>query len=112
MATTVFDINFNKQEPDSALEVIVFATMYSGDDIQFVGYILLDDNIVQQCQANIILVSGNAQMPLTPFAYLTGVSAGSHNIKFSVQNLENDVPNLTVKAGATIKVTELKRAAR
>ena len=112
MATTIFDTSFTKQDPDSALEVLVYANFHSQDDIQFISYILLDDAIVQQAQANIILVDGNAQLPLTPFRFLEGVQAGFHNVKFTVQNNENDVAYLTVKGGATIKITELKRAAR
>ncbi|MBD8547892.1 hypothetical protein [Sphingomonas sp. CFBP 8760] len=112
MATTIFDESFDKDDNDSALRVLVYATLYSPDDIQFTGYILLDDAIKQVCPANIILVDRQAQIPLTPFAYLEGVSAGRHNIKFVVENQEADNVLLTIKAGATLEVAEIKRGAR
>jgi len=112
MATTIFDENFVKDDHDSTLRVLVYGNLYSPDDIQFTGYILLDGNIAQVCPANIILVNGQAQIPLTPFAFLENVSAGPHNIKFVVENTEQDNVILTMQAGATIEVVEIKQAAR
>jgi len=112
MATTIFDETFTKDDNDSALRVLVYATLYSPDDIQFTGYILLDGIIKQVCPANIILVDRQAQIPLTPFAYLTDVAAGQHNIKFVVENTEQDNVVLSIKAGATLEVAEIKQGAR
>lgn len=113
MATTIFSVNFNKQEASSTLRVLVYANMISPDDIQFVGYISLDNTIVQTCSGNIVLdgQSSNGKIPLSPFAFLTGVSAGAHNISFSMDNLETDNVSLTILPGATIEITELKQAA-
>lgn len=113
MATTIFELNFNKQEASSALEVLVYATISSPDDIQFNGYIVIDGVTQQVSTANIILDNSQSrgQIPLTPFAYIRNIAAGVHNIKFIMENTETDNVTLTVRSGATIKVTEYKQGA-
>jgi hypothetical protein len=49
-------------------------------------------------------------MPITLPAFVTGLAAGNHTIIFSIRNLEPDGA-LTVLAGSTMEITELKRAA-
>lgn len=114
MATTIFDLNFIKHENSSSLRILVYANIYSPDDIQFTGEIVLDGNSIQSCYTNIILDTQNSQgqMPLSPFAYLPGIGSGTHNIKFIVTNNEVDNVNLVIRSGATIEVSELKQGAR
>jgi len=53
----------------------------------------------------------NAKSTITPFVYLTGLTAGQHTVSFNVQNVEVDNIPLTVKAGSTLEVLELKQGA-
>jgi hypothetical protein len=55
--------------------------------------------------------NSNAKSTITPFVYLTGLSAGQHTISFNVQNVEEDNISLTVKAGSTLEILELKQGA-
>lgn len=112
--TVVFDFDFNKQESSSVLEIITYANLSSPDDIQFTAYIVLDGVTRQTCIANIILDtrSSNGRIPLSPFAFIEGIAAGVHNVKFVIRNQEVDNVPLTLLPGATIKVTELKQGAR
>ncbi len=108
----VASITFVKEDADSILEVQMFANMKSVDDLQFDTTILCDDMVMQQSQVNIVLdnTSSAGQMPITPFAFITGISAGTRTIAFKVYNREDDNVNLTVQAGSTLKVVELRKA--
>ncbi len=107
----VASITFVKEDEDSILEVQMFANMKSVDDLQFDTTILCDDMVMQQSQVNIVLdnQSSAGQMPITPFAFITGIAAGTRTISFKVYNREEDNANLTVQSGSTLKVVELRK---
>lgn len=109
VGTQIFNLLFVKKDASSILEVLVYANLASGDDLQLIGYLLLDGVVRQTSVANIILDTQNSkgQMPLTIPAFLTGVPAGSHSIAFSILNREPDSP-LLVRAGTAIKISELR----
>ena len=108
----VATLSFEKLDSDSVLELQFFANVSSPDDIQFTGGFLIDGTQVQTCIANIILDTrtSSGRMPITPFAFIAGVSAGSHIVAFNVINNETDNVSLTVLAGSTLKVVELRNA--
>ena len=112
VGTTIFDVTINKQQADSVLKVLVYASLASGDDLQLTGFLTIDGSVRQTSQINLILDTQNsaAQAPMTIPAFQSGLAKGSHRIIFSVLNKEPDSA-LTVRAGATIEITELKRAA-
>lgn len=112
IGTSVFNLVFHKHEAASILRVLVYAGLVSGDDLQLVGYLIVDGVVRQASVINLILDNqrSNASMPLTIPAFITGLPVGQHSVAFSILNREPDSA-LTVRAGATIEVTELKNAA-
>jgi hypothetical protein len=89
----------------------MFANVSSPDDLQFTGSIAVDGVVAQTSTVNIILdtANSNGQMPITPFAFLTGIAVGQRTVTFSLTNNEVDNISLTVLAGSTIKVNELRK---
>ena len=112
IGTTIFQATFNKAEANSALRILAYASLQSPDDLQFAGYITINGTLYQAGTVNIVLdlQRSNGAMPITLPAFLTGLPAGNHTIVFSIRNLEPDGA-LTVLAGSTMEITELKRAA-
>lgn len=112
---TVLTVNFTKDEDGSALKLQFFGMFWSPDDLQFSGAFVVDGATSYSAgQVNIILDNNASQgrMPITPFLYLEGISAGPHTITFSIYNGETDNVPLTVKAGSALEVLELKGPAR
>jgi hypothetical protein len=93
IGTTIFQATFNKAEANSALRILAYASLQSPDDLQFAGYITIDGVLYQTGSVNIVLdlQRSNGAMPITLPAFVTGA--------------------LTVLAGSTMEITELKRAA-
>ena len=60
---------------------------------------------------NLILDSrdSQAQTPITPFVFASGIAAGERTITIKVRNRESDNINLTIQAGSTLKVVELRK---
>jgi len=112
IGTTIFQATFNKAEANSALRILAYASLQSPDDLQFAGYITINGTLYQAGTVNIVLdlQRSNGAMPITLPAFVTGLPAGNHTIVFSIRNLEPDGA-LTVLAGSTMEITELKRAA-
>lgn len=112
IGVTIFDISFVKHEAASVLRVLVYANLWSGDDLQLTANLSVDGSVQQSCNINLILdnTTSTARAPMTIPMFVTGLAAGTHRIVFSIHDLEPDSP-LTVKAGATIEITELKQAA-
>ncbi len=112
IGTTIFQATFNKAEANSALRILAYASLQSPDDLQFAGYITIDGTLYQTGTVNIVLdlQRSSGAMPITLPAFVTGLAAGNHTIIFSIRNLEPDGA-LTVLAGSTMEITELKRAA-
>lgn len=109
--TTVAELDFVKDEASSTLKLNFFGSFQSADDLQFAGAFVIDNATSYSAGAvNIVLVGGNARMPITPFLYLEGISAGNHKVAFAATNQEEDNFPLIVKAGSVLEVTELKRA--
>lgn len=110
--TTIFSATFTKTEADSALRVIAYASVQSPDDLQFFAFLTIDGNLYQQASINIVLDTQQSRgaMPVTLPAFVTGLGPGAHAIGFSIRNREPDGA-LTVLAGSTIEIAELKRAA-
>jgi hypothetical protein len=111
-ATTIFQATFNKTEAASALRVIAYASVQSPDDLQFFAYLFIDGTLTQVATANIILdtQASRGAMPITLPAFVTGLAAGQHTITFSIRNRE-PAGALTVLAGSTMEIAELKQAA-
>ncbi|WP_242095502.1 hypothetical protein [Sphingomonas sp. CROZ-RG-20F-R02-07] len=107
----VVSVTFVKEDDSSVLKMVLFANCYSPDDLQFIGNILLDGNSVQAARVNIVLDTQTSQgeMPITPFKFLTGVSAGQHTVTFTMQNTNVKNLSLTIRGGATLEVTELRK---
>jgi hypothetical protein len=110
LGTVIFDENFVKQDADSVLRIMCYASLFNPDDLIFLAYVVVDGVVKQSSTTNLVFVGGNAQMPITLPAFISGLSAGAHNIKFSIRNREKD-GTLQVLAGATIEISEIKRAA-
>jgi len=109
---TIFQATFNKTEASSLLRILAYASVQSPDDIQMFGYVFIDGDLYQQAAVNIVLDNQNSRgaIPLTLPAFVSGIAAGPHTIVFSIRNREPDGA-LTVLAGSTIEIAELKRAA-
>lgn len=112
IGTTIFQATFNKVEANSTLRILAYASLQSPDDLQFSGYITIDGNLWQTGTVNLVLDSQRSAgaMPMTLPAFVAGLPAGNHTIIFSIRNLEPDGA-LTVLAGSTMEITEMKRAA-
>ena len=112
IGTVIFQATFTKAEQNSALRILAYASLQSPDDLQFAGYITINGNLWQAGTVNLVLDSQRSAgaMPMTLPAFVTGLPAGTHTIVFSIRNLEPDGA-LTVLAGSTMEITELKRAA-
>lgn len=112
IGTTLFQATFTKAEANSALRIFAYASVQSPDDLQFAGYITINGSLYQVANVNLVLDSKDSRgaMPITLPAFVTGLPAGTHTIVFSIRNLEPDGA-LTVLAGSTMEITELKRAA-
>lgn len=111
--TQIVSVTFNKHETASALEVLAYVNLWSGDDLQLSGYLILDSEIIQAADDNLILDNNSSagRGSRTFFAFVDpGVPAGQHTVRLTIVNREPDSA-LTVKSGATLKVTELKRGA-
>ncbi len=102
---------FTKEDASSLLEVQCFAKASSPDDLQFAASIYVDGNLVDTTDVNLVFDNQGSQgrMPITPFAFLAGIPAGSHTVAFRVTNNEVDNVALTIRAGSTLKVNELRK---
>ena len=110
--TSIFSLTFNKHEASSVLEVLAYASLTSPDDLQFTAYLTINGTIYQAGRVNVVLDNQQSKgaMPITLPTFATGLPAGNQSIVFSIHNQEPDGA-LTVLAGSTIKVTELKQGA-
>jgi hypothetical protein len=111
---TVASVTFTKDEAASMVKVTFFGMFWSTDDLQFNCSVVVDGSVSYPAgqQDNIFdNRNSNAKSTITPFVYLTGLSAGQHTISFNVQNVEEDNISLTVKAGSTLEILELKQGA-
>lgn len=108
----IFDMTFQKQEAGSVLRLLAYMNFASNDDLKLTAAILVDGITRQVCEINLGLDNANskARAPMTIPAFLTGVPAGPHRVELIVRNFETDTA-LTVRAGATIEITEIKRGA-
>jgi hypothetical protein len=111
--TPIFDLYFNKHEASSILECMAFCNCSSGDDLQFTAYLWVDGQLAQYSSVNMILdnQSSQARFPVTIPMFASGLPAGNRRVQMTIRNLEPQSA-LTVVGGATIKITELKRAAQ
>lgn len=108
----VLSLVFVKEDTDSALEIQSFLNAKSPDDLQFDLTIQIDGMVMQGVPAvNLILDSrdSQAQTPITPFVFASGIAAGERTITIKVRNRESDNINLTIQAGSTLKVVELRK---
>lgn len=108
----VFTLVFVKEDTDSVLEIQSFLNAKSPDDLQFDLTIQIDGMVMQGVPAvNLILDSrdSQAQTPITPFVFASGIAAGERTITVKVRNRENDNINLTIQTGSTLKVVELRK---
>lgn len=112
IGTAVFEVPFTKQQDESILKVLVYASLASPDDLQLIAYVTIGGVVRQVTPINLIFDSLNsrAQDAKTIPTFVTGLPAGQHDVIFSIRNQEPDGA-LTVKAGAYIEITEIKRAA-
>ena len=112
--STVASVTFTKGEAASMVKVTFFGMFWSTDDLQFNCSVVVDGSVSYPAgqQDNIFdNRDSNAKSTITPFVYLTGLTAGQHTVSFNVQNVEVDNIPLTVKAGSTLEVLELKQGA-
>jgi len=112
--STVASVTFTKDEAASMVKVTFFGMFWSTDDLQFNCSVVVDGSVSYPAgqQDNIFdNRDSNAKSTITPFVYLTGLTAGQHTVSFNVQNVEVDNIPLTVKAGSTLEVLELKQGA-
>lgn len=108
----VWSLPFVKEDTDSALEIQAFINAKSPDDLQFDITIQIDGMVMQAVPGvNLILDTGNsqAQMPITPFVFASGIAAGPHTISVKAYNRETDNVALTIQVGSTLKVVELRK---
>lgn len=109
----VFTLPFVKEDVDSVLEIQAFLNAKSLDDLQFDITIQIDGMVMQGVPGvNLILDTGSsqAQTPITPFVFASGIAAGEHVITVKAYNREVDNVPLTVQLGSTLKVVELRKA--
>lgn len=113
VGTGIFDLYFNKHETSSVLKVQAFCNVSSNDDLQLDAYLYVDGVLNGYSSVNMILDNRNsaARFPLTIPMFAKGLPAGSRHIQLTIRNLEPDSP-LTVRAGAMIEISEMKRAAQ
>jgi len=111
--TPIHNVTFKKDLADSTLRVLVYANVWSDDDIQFIAYLTIDGIVRNISTENIPLDSLNSKgkMSLTLPAYVSGLAAGDHNIVFSMISAEVDHIPMYVQPGCTLEITELKQAA-
>ena len=109
--TAIFNVNFYKHDTSSLLKILVFASVASPDDLQFVAYVLVDGTVRNTGVTNMIFdnTNSNGRCTVTVPAYLPGISAGNHNIVFSIRNQEPDGA-LQVLPGASLEIEEVKLA--
>lgn len=113
IGTGVFDLYFNKHEASSILKVQAFCNVSSNDDLQFDAYLYVDGSLAGYSSVNMILDNRNsaARFPVTIPMFARNLPAGNRHIQLTFRNLEPDSP-LTVRAGAMIEISEMKRAAQ
>jgi hypothetical protein len=111
IATEIVSYQFVKEDADSVLKIQMYAQCYNQDDLQFYGDIYFDGSLVQRATINMIFDQKGSRSfaTITPFAFLTGMAAGSHTISFKITSLETEGPTM-VSPGATLEVTELRKA--
>lgn len=109
--TTLVSYTFVKEDADSILELLGFAQCYNYDDMRFYANLLIDGSPVQQARTNLILdnPASLSEMPISPWTLKTGISAGEHTVSFQLNSFETEAATI-VRAGAMLKVTELRKA--
>ena len=112
VTTYVTGVTINKLDSDSVLKVQMFAQFYNPDDLQFDADIMLDGQLVQRATVNMRFDGSDSygQAPVTPFAFLSNIPAGQHTVSFQVTPSTQNPQATTVRSGATLEVTELRRA--
>lgn len=108
----VISFVFDKVDADSVLKVQMFAQADHADDLIFTGEIAVDGNVAQTARVRMPFDNSNSRgsVPITPFAFVAGIAAGSHTVTFRLRSLDTEGPTY-VRAGSTLEVTELRRAA-
>lgn len=108
----VISFVFDKVDADSVLKVQMFAQADHADDLIFTGEIVVDGNVAQTARVRMPFDNSNSRgsVPITPFAFVSGIAPGSHTVTFRLRSLDTEGPTY-VRAGSTLEVTELRRAA-
>lgn len=111
--TPVWDINFQKLDAGSGVELLAYLNCYNQDDLRFSAYMFVDDTLVQVGTVNALFDQSNsqAQMTMTVVQIVDGLSTGQHNFKLRVKNRETEGP-LVVQAGSLVKITEVRQGGR
>jgi hypothetical protein len=114
IGTPIFNLTFNKHESGSLLKCMTYCNVACPDDIQLTAYLWVDGALAQYGQVNMTFsgATSNAKLPLTIPMFVSGIPAGAHTIQFTIRNSEASQQTLTILAGATIEITEVKRAAQ
>lgn len=105
----VATLSFVKEDADSILEIIVLLKCASDDDLQFDTTIQIDGMVMDTIPTNAIMVGSNSRLPITPFVYAAGIGAGPRTVSVKIYNRESDADDLSILAGSTLKVTELRK---
>jgi len=110
IGTTIHDVTVPKADPDSLLRCLTYLHCASNDDLQLLGYIIVNGVVRQTFPYNLPLDNqqSRARAGLCWPAYVAGLPVGPTRIVVSVLNKEPDSP-LTVYAASTLEVTELRK---
>lgn len=111
VTTDVISFGFTKLDPESVLKVQMFAQCDHADDLIFTGQIVIDGSVVQSARVRMPFDNSNSRgsVPVTPFAFVSGIGAGSHTVGFRLLSQDSEGPTY-VRTGSTLEVTELRRA--
>ncbi len=108
-----FEVQFKKEDNDSALRIGSFLNLKSGDDVQCDLSFQVDGMVMSYQQGiNLVFDTNNsmAQLGLTPFIYVSGILAGWRTISIKIYNREVDDKPLSVVAGSGLEIWELRKA--
>lgn len=121
--TTVFSGTIVKEKDSSLLEVAVFVSLSSGDDLVLTGFLTINGTIYSAGRIKATFDNQNSQsaMPMSIVGYvfgagqgsdgLPGLAAGSYPVSFSIRNQDPSRAQLQALTGSAIKITEITVAA-
>jgi hypothetical protein len=105
----IASLSFVKEDDSSILEIQMLMKCASDDDFVFDATIQIDGMVMDTTPVNAVFARNNARLPITPFTYAAGISAGARTVSVKIYNRETDADDLSVLSGSTLKVVELRK---